>query len=80
MADNGSTVFGWPDYLVFSLTLAISLVVGVYHAWKGAGSSTSNYLLGGKAMAVFPIAMSLAARYIITQSYYENFSIMLYNH
>ncbi len=55
--------FSWPDYLIFSLTLLSSLLIGIYHAWKGAGSSTTNYLLGGKKMAVFPIAMSLASRY-----------------
>ena len=55
--------FSWPDYLIFSLTLLTSLLIGIYHAWKGAANSTANYMLGGKKMAVFPIAMSLASRY-----------------
>ena len=55
--------FNWPDYLIFALTLVSSLLIGVYHAWKGAGKSTTNYLLGGKTMSIFPIAMSLASRY-----------------
>lgn len=54
-------LFGWVDYFVFSVTLLVSLLIGVYHAWRGA-NSTSEYLLGGKSMGVFPIAMSLAAR------------------
>lgn len=54
--------FGWVDYVVFALMLLISSGVGVYHAWRGASSSMSNYLLGGKRMTIFPIAMSLAAR------------------
>ncbi len=55
--------FGWADYLIFSLALVLSLLIGIHQAWKGAGSSTTNYLLGGKSMRIFPIAMSFAARY-----------------
>ena len=55
--------FDWPDYLIFALTLVSSLLIGIYHAWKGAGKSTTNYLLGGKTMSIFPIAMSMASRY-----------------
>ena len=53
--------FGWADYLIFSLTLFVSLLIGIYYAWRG-NNSTSEYLLGGKTMGIFPIAMSLAAR------------------
>lgn len=62
MDDSPSLRFGWVDYLIFSLTLALSLLIGIYHAWKGAANSTDEYLLGGKTMGIFPIAMSLAAR------------------
>ena len=55
-------LFGWVDYLVFILTLGLSLLVGVYHACKGAASSTTNYLFGGNSMGIFPIAMSFTAR------------------
>ena len=54
-------LFGWVDYFLFALTLFVSLLIGVYHAWRG-NNSTSEYLMGGKTMGVFPIAMSLAAR------------------
>jgi len=63
MLDEPSLYFGWADYLIFTLTLVLSLLIGVYHAWRGAASSTSEYLLGGKSMGIFPIAMSFAARY-----------------
>ena len=53
-------LFGWVDYLLFGLTLLASLLIGIYHAWRGS-NSTSEYLLGGKMMGVFPVAMSLAA-------------------
>ena len=55
-------LFGWVDYLLFALVLVVSSLVGVYHAWKGASDSTSNYLMGGKKMGILPIALSLAAR------------------
>ena len=54
--------FGWVDYLLFVAILLISSLIGVYHAWRGSSSSTSEYLMGGKSMGIFPIAMSLAAR------------------
>jgi len=63
MMEDPSLYFGWVDYLIFTLTLVLSLLIGVYHAWRGAASSTSEYLLGGKSMGIFPIAMSFAARY-----------------
>lgn len=62
MLDDSSLYFGWVDYLIFALTLTISLVIGIYYAWKGVGNSTTDYLLGGKTMGIFPIAMSFAAR------------------
>ncbi len=64
MEEAASRHFGWIDYLIFALALVLSLLIGIYQAWKGAGSSTTNYLLGGKSMGIFPVAMSLAATYI----------------
>lgn len=62
LASESRNRFGWVDYLLFALSLLVTVLIGVYHAWRGAGNSTSQYLLGGKAMGMFPIAMSLAAR------------------
>lgn len=61
-ASGSGNHFGWVDYLLFGLSLLITVLIGIYHAWRGAGNSTAQYLLGGKAMGMFPIAMSLAAR------------------
>ena len=61
MEEESVRYFAWADYLVFGLTLLISLLVGVYHAYRGV-NTTSDYLLGGRKMSQFPIAMSLAAR------------------
>lgn len=62
-SDPWPRLFTWADYLLFALTLLVSSLVGVYHAWRGASASTSEYLMGGKKMPIFPVAMSLAARY-----------------
>ena len=53
--------FSWVDYFVFVMALVVSSLIGIYHAWKGSGNSTFNYLMGGKKMGVIPIAMSMAA-------------------
>lgn len=60
--------FGWQDYLMFVLMLAICAMVGVYFGFikkkpKKADDAT-DYLVGGRQMKVFPIAMSLIATFI----------------
>lgn len=64
--------FSWPDYLVFMLMLLSCMVIGVYFGWKDhkkfkhhrarRGSEALDYLVGGRKMQVFPVAMSLVAR------------------
>ncbi len=81
MEGSWTKLFGWVDYLFFALTLLISSLVGVYHAWRGASNSTSDYLMGGKKMPMFPVAMSLAARYkpcFLASSFYSG-KIHVYN-
>ena len=52
--------FGSDDYVILALMLLVSLLIGVYFAWKGQ-KSNADYLLGGKSMGVLPMAMSLMA-------------------
>ncbi|KRT79021.1 hypothetical protein AMK59_8383 [Oryctes borbonicus] len=54
------------DYLVFAIMLVVSALIGVYFAWfaKVKQNTTSEYLMGGKTMGIFPISMSLIASYI----------------
>lgn len=58
--------FGTYDYVVFGLTLAICAVVGVYYAFWGKNKESKDdeaeYLVGGRNMSVFPVALSLVAR------------------
>lgn len=62
--ESVSLRFTWADYLLFGLMLSVSSVIGIYHAWKGAGSSTRNFFLGGKSLGFIPIALSTGARFI----------------
>ncbi|XP_063224315.1 sodium-coupled monocarboxylate transporter 2-like [Bacillus rossius redtenbacheri] len=59
-------VFDWLDYAVFGGMLLVSALIGVYFAFcaRRRPNTTSEYLMGGKVMGVFPISMSLIASYI----------------
>lgn len=65
--------FGWADYLVFILMLISCAVIGIYFALQMRRNSQKNqdltnkdteddYLVGGRKMKIFPIAMSLISR------------------
>ncbi|XP_059618767.1 sodium-coupled monocarboxylate transporter 1-like [Phlebotomus argentipes] len=61
--------FGWPDYLVFGCMLVSCAMIGVYFGFvkkkpKKGVEEADNYLVGGRKMRIFPIAMSLIATYI----------------
>lgn len=65
--------FGWADYLVFVSMLISCSLVGVYYGYKDSqtkkkrksrrGSAALEYLVGGRKMKIFPITVSLVARY-----------------
>lgn len=58
--------FDWLDYTVFGTMLLLSSLIGVYFAFfaKNKQVTTAEYLMGGRTMGIFPISMSLIARYI----------------
>jgi Na+/proline symporter len=53
------------EYAAFVIMLGLSVVIGLYYGCFSKQNTVSDYLLGGKHMSVFPITMSLVARYII---------------
>lgn len=55
-------MFGWFDYVFFSLLLLVSVLIGIYFGFFSKQDSTTEYLLGGKRMGCFPVAMSIIAR------------------
>lgn len=69
-SDSWPKLFTWVDYLLFALTLLVSSLVGIYHAWRGSSGSTSDYLMGGKKMPILPVALSLAARYVLLFTFF----------
>lgn len=55
--------FSWIDYVLFSGMFGLSGLIGIYFGCFGSKQATTKeYLLGGKNMSIFPIAMSLIAR------------------
>jgi len=54
------TSFYVGDYVVFGVTVFISLSIGVYYALSGGRQkTTAEYLVGGRAMSFLPVAISL---------------------
>lgn len=58
--------FGIFDYVVFTFMLVACSAVGLYYAIRGrkVADAESEFLMGGRNMNTFPIAMSLVARYL----------------
>lgn len=54
----------WLDLLVFVGMLLLSAIIGVYFAYfaKEKQNTSSQYLMGGRTMDIFPVSMSLIAR------------------
>ncbi len=55
--------FGWEDYLVLSIMLMASILIGVYFWWKGQDSNY-EFLMGGRNLGTVPITLSLIARLV----------------
>ncbi|KAK9507612.1 hypothetical protein O3M35_007432 [Rhynocoris fuscipes] len=56
--------FDWAEYSVFTAMMGLSAATGVYFGFiKGGQDTVSGYMLGGKQMTVFPIAMSLISSF-----------------
>ncbi|KAK9502719.1 hypothetical protein O3M35_011433 [Rhynocoris fuscipes] len=55
----------WFEFLVFFGMLAASALIGIYFGCiKSAQDTVKEYMLGGKRMPLFPIAMSMIASFI----------------
>ncbi|XP_052069320.1 sodium-coupled monocarboxylate transporter 1-like [Mytilus californianus] len=61
--------FSTLDYIIFVVTLVISLSIGIYNAFKSRyKQSTKEVLLAGGEMGVIPVAFSLFASFISSVS------------
>ena len=57
---NPEHTFYVADYIIFAVTIAVSLGIGLYYALSGGKQrTTSEYLVGNRQMAVLPVAISL---------------------
>ncbi|XP_052865162.1 sodium-coupled monocarboxylate transporter 1-like [Anopheles cruzii] len=68
--------FEWPDYLVFALMLLICIVIGILFGYRDhrkhkrrqkaarRDSEALDYLVGGRKMPIYPVAVSLVASWI----------------
>ena len=64
MAD-GYDGFQWYDWLIFAVTLAISMSIGIYYALTGGKQKTTReYLLANRSMGTFPVALSIYVSHI----------------
>jgi Na+/proline symporter len=54
--------FGLADYMVFVSMLMVCAMIGVYYGFCAGMVSEADYLVGGRNMQTFPVAMSLIAR------------------
>ena len=52
--------FQWYDYVIFTVTLLISLGIGVYYALTGDRQrTTKEFLLANRSMGTLPVALSI---------------------
>uniref|UniRef100_UPI00358E755E sodium-dependent multivitamin transporter-like isoform X2 n=1 Tax=Myxine glutinosa TaxID=7769 RepID=UPI00358E755E len=57
-------LFSSVDYIVFVVMLCISTAIGVFHALSGGRQrTTTEFLLAGRRMTAFPLALSLLATF-----------------
>ncbi|XP_077515823.1 sodium-coupled monocarboxylate transporter 1-like [Amblyomma americanum] len=54
------------DYLVFGGMLCVSASIGIYYAVMGVRkrATTDDFLMGGRSMSVFPVALSILASFM----------------
>ena len=66
MASNSRHQFSIPDYVVFSLMLAVSAAIGIWYGCGPGGKqkTTREYLLADRKMKIWPVAISLLVSYL----------------
>ena len=53
------------DYVIFAVTLLVSLGIGLYHAFTGGRQKTTKeFLMGNRNLRTLPVAMSILVSFI----------------
>ena len=63
MATREVARFHWADYLVFGISLIITIGIGIYHGCRGRKGNTEDYLMGSRDMSIIPVSLSLIVGY-----------------
>ncbi|XP_047098036.1 sodium-coupled monocarboxylate transporter 1-like [Schistocerca piceifrons] len=61
---NDRLLFGIVDFVVFSAMLVGCSGIGVYFGFFKIATTAEQYLLGGRRMAIIPVAVSLVASFV----------------
>ena len=73
--------FHWADFVVFVLTLLLSLAIGIFYALREKkvkdDNRTSNFLVAGRQMSVLPVAVSLFVSWMSSISILGKFVIFV---
>lgn len=56
------SIFELPDYIVFVLTIVVSLAIGA--AFTCSNKTTEAYLLGSRKLSIIPVGISLMIGYL----------------
>ncbi|XP_077790998.1 sodium-coupled monocarboxylate transporter 1-like isoform X2 [Podarcis muralis] len=56
--------FGFYDYVVFIAMLVFSAIIGIFFAAKGVYKSQNDYLMAGRSLTCWPVALSLTASFM----------------
>lgn len=64
-----TSTLGWLDLGMFGAMLGVSALIGVYFALTSKQDSAKEYLMGGKNMGMFPVSISLIARFVKNHCY-----------
>ncbi|KAK3777209.1 hypothetical protein RRG08_047829 [Elysia crispata] len=87
ITENSQNYMSIWDYVVFAISLAISLVIGVFYAfvnkWK---NNAEEYLVGGRSMSFLPTAISLIVSFqsaitmlgVPAEAYFFGFQYVLF--
>lgn len=70
-AENFVFHFSWLDYGFFVGLLGLSTLIGIYYGFfsKHKQNTTSEYILGGRTMAIIPVATSMIATLVDCASF-----------
>ncbi|KAJ6645757.1 Sodium-coupled monocarboxylate transporter 1 [Pseudolycoriella hygida] len=63
--EDYKSLFKWTEYLIFAALLAVSMGIGIFYGFFYKKNKTNEeFLMAGRTMTVFPVALSLICSFI----------------